>query len=59
MGKAATLIQAIEEDFRQRHPDYHKSRSEGIALLAGLVLETRSANLMELAEPTDFMEQRR
>jgi hypothetical protein len=49
MGKAKTLIKAIEEDFQERHPQYHKSRREGLATLAGVMLDVRSANLMELS----------
>lgn len=49
MGKAQALIKAIEEDFQERHPLYHKSRREGLATLAGVMLDVRSANLMELS----------
>jgi len=49
MVKRTTLIEAIEEDFEQRLPGFHKSRREGLTTLAGVMLETRSANLMELA----------
>ena len=49
MGHGSPLIKAIAEDFQKRHPQYHKSRREGLASLAGVMLETRSANLMELA----------
>ena len=49
MGKAQALIKAIEEDFQARHPLYHKSRREGLATLAGVMLDVRSANLMELS----------
>jgi hypothetical protein len=45
----SALISAIEADFKHRLAGYHKTRGEGLALLAGMVLETRSANLMELA----------
>jgi hypothetical protein len=43
------LVEAIEADFKGRLPLFHKSRSEGLSLLAGVMLEVRSANLMELA----------
>lgn len=43
------LIAAIEADFKERLPGYHKSRREGLSALAGVMLEVRSANLMELA----------
>jgi hypothetical protein len=43
------LIKEIEDDFRERHPVYHKSRREGLCTLAGVMLEVRSGNLMELA----------
>ncbi len=43
------LIAAIEADFRGRLPSYHKSRREGLSVLAGVLLEVRSANLIELA----------
>jgi Transposase DDE domain len=49
MIKRSALIEAIEEDFKHRLPGYHKSRREGLTMLAGVMLETRSANLMELA----------
>lgn len=49
MGKVGALIKAIEDDFNRKHPLYHKSRREGLALLSGMMLETRTANLMELA----------
>ena len=35
MGKAEALIKAIEEDFEERHPLYHKSRREGLATWRG------------------------
>ncbi len=43
------VLEAIGEDFEERLPGYHKSRREGLVTLAALILETRSANLMELA----------
>jgi len=43
------IIGAIEEDFWARFPGYHKSRGEGLAALCGVMLQVRSANLMELA----------
>lgn len=49
MVERSALIAAIEEDFKQRLPDYHKSRREALTTLARVMLETRSANLMELA----------
>jgi len=49
MRKASGLINAIEDDFKNRHPEYHKSRREGLTTLCGVMLEVRSANLMELA----------
>ena len=48
-GGLSPLVEAIESDFKGRLPGYHKSRREGLSTLAGIVLETRSANLMELA----------
>jgi hypothetical protein len=47
--KRSALVEAIEADFKRRLPVFHKSRGEGLALLAGVMLEVRSANLMELA----------
>ena len=41
--------QAIKADFMDRLPGYHKSRCEGLTLLASTVLNTRSVNLMEFA----------
>ena len=49
MVKLSAMIEAIEGDFKARLPGYHKSRREGLVTLAGVMLETRSANLMELA----------
>lgn len=49
MGQVHKLIEAIDEDFQVRHPQYHKSRREGLATLAGVMLDVRSANLMELS----------
>ena len=43
------LAKTIEEDFKAKLPSYHKSRREGLTTLAALMLEIRSANLMELA----------
>ena len=48
VGRSA-VIAAIEEDFQCRLPGYHKSRREGLTTLAGVMLEVRSGNLMELA----------
>ncbi len=45
----SAVLQAIEGDFEERLPGYHKSRREGLVTLAAVMLETRSANLMELA----------
>ena len=45
----STVLTAIECDFFERFPKYHKSRREGLALLSSVMLESRSANLMELA----------
>ena len=61
MIKRSALIEAIEEDFKQRLPSFHKSRREGLTTLAGVMLETRSANLMELASalPRDIGRQDR
>jgi hypothetical protein len=49
MVKRSALIEAIEEDFKQRLPGFHKSRREALTTLVGVMLEARSANLMELA----------
>jgi hypothetical protein len=43
------VLRCVEEDFEQRLPGYHKSRRGGLTTLTGLMLEVRSANLMELA----------
>jgi hypothetical protein len=45
----SSILTAIECDFVERFPGYHKSRREGLALLSSVMLESRSANLMELA----------
>ena len=42
-------IKAIESDFHQRHPQFHKSRREWLATLVGMILNVRSTNLMKLA----------
>lgn len=49
MFKASAVSTAIEKDFEARHPVYHKSRRAGLVMLAGVMLEVRSANMMELA----------
>jgi hypothetical protein len=49
MGKVSALIETVEKDFQKRHPGFHKSRCRGLSMLTGLMLEIRSANLMELA----------
>ena len=49
LGGLPPLLRGIEDDFRERLPGYHKSRRDGLATLAAMMLETRSANLMELA----------
>lgn len=49
MGKGLPLIEVIDKDFQRRLPGYHKSRREGLAALTGVMLDVRSANLMELA----------
>ena len=43
------LYSRIEADFRERLPWYHKSRREGLSLIASVILNTRSVNLMENA----------
>ena len=50
MGASKKLIEAIEDDFKRRHPLFHKSRREALTTLTGVMLDVRSANLMELAE---------
>lgn len=49
LSSLSKLNTALEEDFKKRLPRYHKSRREGLCLLASLMLEIRSANLMELS----------
>lgn len=41
--------ETIKADFMQRLPGFHKSRCEGLTLLSTLLLDVRSANLMELS----------
>ena len=48
-GGLSQVLRAVEEDFQQRLPGYHKSRCGGLVTLTGVMLEVRSANLMELA----------
>jgi len=43
------LYSRVEADFQDRLPGYHKSRREGLSVLASVVLNTRSVNLMENA----------
>ena len=43
------MIEATEEDCKERLFDNHKSRREGLATLAGVMREICSANVMELA----------
>lgn len=50
MGARARVIEAIEDDFKERHPLFHKSRREALTTLTGVMLDVRSGNLMELAE---------
>jgi hypothetical protein len=49
MAMRSVLIEAIDDDFNGRLPGFHKSRREGLSTLAGVMLDVRSANLMELA----------
>jgi hypothetical protein len=49
MCKASVVSTAIEKDFEARHPVYHKSRRGGLVMLAGVMLEVRSANMIEFA----------
>jgi hypothetical protein len=49
MACVSALMSAIEADFQRRHPGYHKSRREGLSVLAGVMVDVRSGNLMELA----------
>ena len=48
-GGLEQVLCRVEEDFEQRLPGYHKSRRGGLVMLTGLMMEVRSANLMELA----------
>ena len=48
-ARLSQVLRGVKEDFKQRLPGYHKSRRGGLATLTGVMLETRSANLMELA----------
>lgn len=43
------LYSRVEADFRDRLPGFHKSRREGLSLIASVILNTRSVNLMENA----------
>lgn len=49
MVNQSPLAHAIEEDFKRRHPQYHKSRREALVTLTDVMLRVRSSNLMELA----------
>lgn len=48
-GYFSGLYSQVEADFQSRLPGYHKSRREGLSLLASVILNTRSVNLMENA----------
>ena len=48
-GCFSELYSKVETDFRNRLPGYHKSRREGLSLIASVILNTRSVNLMENA----------
>ena len=43
------LYSRVQADFVDRLPGYHKSRGEGLSLIASVVLNTQSVNLMENA----------
>ena len=43
------LYSRVVADFQSRLPGYHKSRGEGLSLVASMILNTRSVNLMENA----------
>jgi len=43
------LYSRIEADFQDRLPGYHKSRREGLSLLASMILSTHGVNLTENA----------
>ena len=45
----SVLYSRAEGDFQDRLPGYHKSRREGLSLIASMILNTRSVNLMENA----------
>jgi hypothetical protein len=49
MVRRSVLIEAIDDDFNGRLSGYHKSRREGLSTRAGVMLDVRSANVMELA----------
>lgn len=48
-GCFTELYSRVEADFSDRLPGYHKSRREGLSVLASVILNTRSVNLMENA----------
>lgn len=43
------LYSKVKTDFQDRLPGFHKSRREGLSLIASVILNTRSVNLMENA----------
>lgn len=45
----SAVNEAIAADFAERLPGYHKSRREGLTLLSSIILDVKSANLMELS----------
>jgi len=45
----SAVHKALEADFMERLPRYHKSRRAALTLLSGIMLDVRSGNLMELS----------
>ena len=45
----SVVNEAIDSDFAERLPGFHKSRRQGLTLLSSIILDVKSANLMELS----------
>lgn len=45
----SAVHKALEADFIERLPRYHKFQHEALTLLSGIMLDVRSANLMDLS----------
>ena len=49
LSSFSEVKEAIKANFKERLPKFHKSRCKGLTLLSSIMLDVRSANLMELS----------